>query len=116
MDSKNWECLFWCFTLLLVVGSVFGFINMAFVGAGADLWGPHTLRNGLITVFMIVPVFLFRHYVQDKGKFPDVMLEDMDLRRGTQIEARAGIWPYVALVLCALVTWGAHALAVLPTP
>ena len=116
MDRTNWERPFRCPTWLLVVGSVFGFINMAFVGAGADLWGPHTLRNGLITVFLIIPVFLFRHYVQDKGKFPDVMLQDMDLRRGTQIERRAGVWPYLALVLCGLITWGAHALAVLPPP
>ena len=43
---------------------------------------------------------------------------DSEERRMTgrivRIETRAGIWPYLALVLCALVIWGAHALAVLP--
>ncbi len=114
MDRPNWERPFRCPTWLLVIGSFFGFVNMAFVGAGADLWGAHTLRNGFITVFLIVPVFLFRHYWQDRGRFPDAMLEDMNLRKSAQIGTRAGVWPYLALVLCVLIMWAAHALAVLP--
>ena len=41
------------------------------LGAGADVWGAGTLWAGIDHLALIVPVFVFRHYVQDKGKFPD---------------------------------------------
>jgi hypothetical protein len=42
-------------------------------------------------------VFLFRHYIQDKGVFPKAMVEDMHLGREEKVEKRAGVLPYVAL-------------------
>ena len=60
IDRPDWERPFRCPTWLLATGAAFGFVNMAFMGAGADVWGSGTLRNGLIAVTVIVPVFLFR--------------------------------------------------------
>jgi len=34
------------------------------------VYGAGTLKAGLICASLIVPVFLFRHYIQDKGVFP----------------------------------------------
>ena len=45
---------------------------------------------------------MFRHYVQDKGKFPKAMMEDLHLE-GSLPPTRAGILPYVALVAGAAV-------------
>jgi len=114
LDRDDWERPFRCPTWLLALGAIFGYINMAFVGAGADIWRPGTLRDGLIAITFIVPIFAFRHYLQDNGRFPDAMLEDMDLRPDAQRVRRAGVLPYLSLALCALVVWGAHELAVPP--
>jgi hypothetical protein len=115
LDRGDWERPFRCPTWLLALGGLLGYVDMAFVGAGADIWRPGTLRDGLIAITFIVPVFVFRHYVQDKGRFPDAMLEDMDLRPDAERRQRAGVLPYLSLALCALVVWGTHALAVLPS-
>ncbi len=101
--ARNW---------LLALGAVFGFLNLAFMGMGADIWGPGTLRNGLLFTCLIVPVFLFRHYVQDKGKFPAAFQRDIELVNRTG--ARRSWRPYAVLALAALVVWVTHSIAVLP--
>ena len=50
------------------------------MGAGAKVWNPMALWAGLIVAALIIPVFCFRHYVQDGGKFPAHMLEDLGLK------------------------------------
>jgi hypothetical protein len=42
-------------------------------------------------------VFLFRHYIQDKGVFPKAMAEDMHLGKEEGVTKRAGMLPYLAL-------------------
>jgi amino acid transporter len=101
--ARNW---------LLTLGATFGFLNLAFMGMGADIWGPGTLRNGLLFTCLIVPVFLFRHYVQDKGKFPAAFQRDIELVNRTG--ARRPWLPYAALALAALLVWATHSIAVLP--
>ena len=110
IDRGEWERPFRCPTWLLATGAVFGFVNMAFMGAGADVWGAGTLRNGLIGVLLILPVFAFRHYVQDKGRFP----VDMAEANGAGFVPRAGILPWLALAACAAVVAMPHLLARLP--
>jgi hypothetical protein len=110
IDRSDWERPFRCPTWLLATGAAFGFVNMAFMGAGADVWGDGTLRNGLICVLLIVPVFAFRHYVQDKGRFP----ADMAEAGGAGIVRRAGVLPWLALAACAVVVGSAHLLSQLP--
>ena len=111
MDRGDWQRPFRCPTWLLATGALFGFVNMAFVGAGADVWGRGTLRNGLLAVLLILPVFLFRHYVQDKGQFPHALVEEYAEMDTAHVARRAGIWPWVALAACVVVVAGAHALA-----
>ncbi|AIO68678.1 APC family permease [Burkholderia oklahomensis] len=101
MDRGEWERPFRCPTWLLVLGSICGYANLVYVGAGADLQGAGTLRNGLIAMLLIVPVFVYRHYWQDRGRFPAQMQRDMEL----VVPAR-GMWlnvaPYAALAAAAL--------------
>jgi amino acid transporter len=90
-------------TIILALGGMFAFVNAAFMGAGAAVWdfdpevGIDPLWAGLIAASLIIPVFCYRHYVQDKGKFPDRMLEDLGVQHGNVGEKKAGILPYVAL-------------------
>ena len=69
------------------------------MGAGANVWGDGTLRNGLIAAALIVPVFLFRHFVQDGGKFPATERERGYEGYERAVVPRAGIRPYLALAL-----------------
>ena len=93
-------------------GAVLSFVNLAFMGFGADVYGAGTLKTGLIFAALIVPVFVYRHYIQDKGSFPQEMADDLDMVDGERIVKRAGIWPYVVLVLGIAVVAITHRLAV----
>jgi len=84
-------------TILITLGAIFAFINVIFMGAGAKVWNPMALWAGLITAALIIPVFAFRHYVQDKGKFPDHMLADLNIKPGELAVKKAGYLPYLTL-------------------
>ena len=114
IDRGSWERPFRCPTWLLALAAGFGFLNMVFMGAGADVWGAGTLRNGLIAAALIIPVFLFRHYVQDKGVFPAAVVEANYAAKEAPVVPRAGMLPWLALAACAAVVWLTHHLAVLP--
>ena len=86
-------------TWLLWLGTLFAFVNAIFLGAGAKTWNPDALWAGFIFAALIIPVFWFRHYVQDKGKFPAKMLEDLRVGGATDVAVkRAGVLPYIVLV------------------
>ncbi|AUT63023.1 APC family permease [Paraburkholderia terrae] len=115
LDRPNWARPFKCPNWLLALGALCGFIDLVCIGAGADIWGPGTLRNGLVAIALIIPVFIFRHYVQDKGRFPDAMLDDMELKSDDgATKRRAGLLPYLTLVVAVLVIWLSHHFAVFP--
>ena len=102
---------------LVGFGAFLGFFNLMLMGAGAKVWGnPNALWYGLIFAAMIIPVFLYRHYVQDGGKFPDHMLEDLDLKSQDLGERRAGMLPYLALLAGAAVVLASHYYFQLPPP
>jgi amino acid transporter len=85
-------------TWLLALGVLLAYVNAFLLGAGANVWGKGTLVSGFVSAAIIIPVFLFRHYVVDKGVFPQSMYEDLLLPGQTQLgPQRAGILPYVAL-------------------
>jgi amino acid transporter len=88
-------------TWLLALGGIFAFVNAAFMGAGAKVWNPWTLAAGALAAALILPVFWYRHYVQDKGRFPSAMLEDLQVGGTPLIKARAetkaGVLPYLTL-------------------
>jgi amino acid transporter len=115
IDRGNWERPFRCPTPLLALAAGFGFVNMAFMGAGANVWGEGTLRNGLIAAALIIPVFCYRHYIQDGGKFPDPEIESKYRGLEAGVAARSAGWlPYLALAACVAVIALTYAWSVLP--
>jgi amino acid transporter len=92
-------------TIILALGGIFAFVNAIFMGAGAKIW--HIVENpswydnplwiGLIASALIIPVYAFRHYVQDKGQFPPQMMADLGLKPGDLGQKKAGMLPYLAL-------------------
>jgi len=84
-------------TIVLAAGTVLAFVNAMLLGAGARVWNPHALWAGFVAAALIIPVFWLRHYVQDGGKFPATMLEDLGTSEGELGARRAGILPYLAL-------------------
>jgi amino acid transporter len=107
-QERPWRAPNW----VLAVGAVLSFVNLAFMGFGADVYGAGTLTTGLVFVSLIAPVFVFRHYIQDKGRFPNVMAEDLGLESGEATNKRAGIWPFVVLAAGIIVVVVTHRLAV----
>jgi len=92
-------------TIVLALGTILSFVNAFFMGAGAAVWdldpenGWDPLWLGLIAAAAIIPVFWFRHYVQDGGKFPARMMEDLGIKDGNNLgERRAGFLPYLVLL------------------
>jgi amino acid transporter len=83
---------------IIGIGAALSFVNVIFMGAGAKVWNPAALWAGLIAAALIIPVFAFRHYVQDGGKFPHEMLEDLQVGGTAALtQKKAGILPYVTL-------------------
>ena len=64
---------------------------------------------------LIIPVFYYRHYIQDGGRFPPGALEDLGLKEGEMGERKAGMLPYLALILGAAVVLWANWFFVLPS-
>ncbi|MDP2870079.1 MAG: APC family permease [Methyloversatilis sp.] len=113
IDRPDWERPFKAPNIILGIGVVLAFVNLALMGLGADIYGAGTLTAGLVFASLIIPVFLYRHYVQDKGQFPDAMIEDMHLN--DQLPSggkRAGVLPYVTLAAGVVVVVVSHSLAV----
>lgn len=84
-------------TIMLALGTILAFVNMFLLGAGANVYGPNTLLTGVIAAALIIPVFLYRHYVQDKGQFPPEMLKDLQVEGGAMTIKKCGALPYLAL-------------------
>ncbi len=102
-------------TFLIGLNTVLAFVNALFLGAGAKVWGYNTaLWAGLVMAALIIPVFYYRHYIQDGGRFPKGALEDLGLKEGEMGERKAGILPYLALILGAGVVLWANWFFVLP--
>jgi amino acid transporter len=112
-------------TIILAAGTLFAFVNAIFMGAGAKTWHivsdrepswyDNPLWIGMLFAALIFPVFWFRHYIQDRGKFPKRMLEDLGVRdEGGLGEKRAGMLPYVVLIAGVVVVVVANFLFELP--
>lgn len=87
--ERPWKAPTW----LIGFNTLLAFVNAAFLGIGANVWGKGTLMAGVVWAAMIIPVFLWRHYITDKGKYPESMLEDLQLKSDQPLERRAGILP-----------------------
>ena len=107
-QARPWKAPTW----IIGAGAVLSFVNLAFMGFGADTYGRGTLTTGLVFACFILPVFVWRHYVQDRGTFPPAMIEDLEMGDGGKMVRRAGMMPYVALAVGVLVVYVTHRLAV----
>lgn len=111
MDRPNWDRPYKAPTILLLLGGLLGFVNLGLMGLGADVWGAGTLNAGLFFATLIVPVFIYRHFIQDKGVFPSAMLEDMQLDNAKDgVMNRAGVLPYIALLVGVLIVFWLHSI------
>lgn len=117
IDSPHAERPYRAPDLLIAAGALLGFVNLALMGAGAKVWGnPNALLYGICFGLLIIPVFMYRHYVQDKGVFPDRMLEELGISKGSLGERKAGMLPYLALGAGIVVVLVAHSYFQLPAP
>ncbi|WP_234402390.1 APC family permease [Oceanobacillus damuensis] len=94
LDRPNWARPFKVPTWLLSINIVLAFVNIAFLGLGALVWGKGTLLSGLLVSLIAIPLFVYRHYITDKGQFPEQTQNEQD-EKG--FKKRAGILPYVAV-------------------
>jgi amino acid transporter len=102
-------------TILLWVGGGLAFVNAILLGAGANVWGEGTLRSAMIAIALILPVFWYRHYITDKGKFPAKMLEDLSVGGHDDLSVRkAGMKPYITLAAGVIVVIIANQIFQLP--
>ena len=97
IDRPHWKRPFKTPMWLLSVGVLLSYVNLVFLGMGSTVWGAGTLVIGLAFCALIIPVFLVRHYIQDKGVFPAPIPDDNDLDDAKGVTSRAGILPYLAL-------------------
>ncbi len=115
IDSAHIERPWKAPTWLIGVNTVLAFVNALFLGAGAKVWGySNALWAGLIFAAFIIPVFWYRHYMQDGGKFPKQAYIDLGLKEGDLGERKAGMLPYLTLVAGAAVVLWANWFFVLP--
>jgi len=82
---------------LLALGGALAFVNAFLLGAGANAYGKATLATGLLAAAMVLPVFAWRHFVADRGRFPAAMLSDLQIESLSDAPRRAGWKPYAAL-------------------
>ena len=76
------------------------------MGMGANVWGKGTLMSGILLALLVIPIFIWRHYLVDKGVFPKAMREDMSLdENGGDIICRAGILPYLVVLTGILIVF-----------
>ena len=109
--DRPWKAPSW----LIAINTCLAFVNALFLGAGAKVWGyENALWSGLIFAAFIIPVFWYRHYMQDGGKFPKEAYDDLGLKEGDLGERKAGMLPYLALVAGAAVVLWANWFFVLP--
>ncbi|MFZ5675782.1 MAG: APC family permease [Pseudomonadota bacterium] len=110
--ARPWKAPSW----LIGVNTVLAFVNAMFLGAGAKVWGYSTaLWVGFVLAALIIPVFAYRHYVQDGGRFPPEALADLGLKDGELGERKAGMLPYLALAGGLIVVLAANWIFVLPS-
>ena len=110
--DRPWKAPNW----LIGVNTVLAFVNALFLGAGAKVWGyENALWSGLVFAALIIPVFWYRHYMQDGGHFPKEAMEDLGLSDHGDLGPRhAGMLPYFALLAGAAVVLWSNWFFVLP--
>jgi amino acid transporter len=110
LDRPDWARPYRASSIVLGIGALLGFVNLALMGMGANVYGAGTLSTGLFFAALIIPVFIYRHYFQDRGVFPHSAADNLLLSGA--VAKRAGMLPYLALVAGVAVVYVTHRLAV----
>lgn len=115
MDSSHIARPWKAPTALIGLNTILAFVNALFLGAGAKVWGySSALWVGAVFAALIIPVFYYRHFIQDGGRFPPGALEALGLKDGDMGERKAGMWPYLTLLAGLLLVLWANWFFVLP--
>lgn len=98
MDNKDMERPFRAPKTILISNTVISYLNIIFVGAYAGRVESGSVLSGFLWAMMIIPVFLFRHYIVDKGRFPDHVYDDLQCKSGETPQRNAHVLPYVTII------------------
>jgi len=100
LDRPHWQRPYRAPSMLIAVGTLLAFVNIAVMGLGANVWGDGALLSGLFVAGLSIPIFLWRHYITDKGILPSAVQDDLEIKHGN-----AGILPYAVLVLAIAIVY-----------
>lgn len=104
MDRPNWSRPYRTPIILVLIGCLLSYMNLGIMGLGANVWGEGTLKTGLFFSLLIAPLFIYRHYYEDKGLFPKQLLADVQI--SSEAEMRSKVWfyiPYITLAIAIVV-------------
>ena len=65
--------------LIFVGGPILSVLNLAFIIFGANVFAPNALWYGLAAIAVVLPIFYYRHYVVDKGIWPEAARRDLGI-------------------------------------
>jgi amino acid transporter len=65
--------------LIFVGGPILSIINLAFIIFGANVYAPGALWFGLVAIALCLPIFYYRHYIVDKGRWPAAAQEHLGI-------------------------------------
>lgn len=100
LDRPHWQRPYRAPTVMMVIGTLLAFVNIAIMGLGANVWGEGALLSGLFVAALSLPIFFWRHYITDKGRLPSSVYDDIEVQQG-----KAGILPYAILVLAVAIIY-----------
>jgi amino acid transporter len=106
LDRPHWQRPYRAPTVMMVIGTLLAFVNIAIMGLGANVWGEGALLSGLFVAALSIPIFFWRHYITDKGRLPSSVYDDIEVQQG-----KAGILPYAILVLAVAIIYITNTIA-----
>ncbi|HLO48664.1 MAG TPA: APC family permease [Kamptonema sp.] len=64
-------------------GPALSLLNLSFIIFGAEAIAPHSLWYGIGAISLIIPIFCYRHYVVDKGVWPESARRYLEITEDT---------------------------------
>lgn len=65
--------------LIFVGAPLLSLLNLAFIIFGSNVFAPNALLYGLVAITIVLPIFYYRHYIVDKGVWPEAAQKDLGL-------------------------------------
>lgn len=65
--------------LVYVGGPALSLLTLCFIIFGANVFDPNALWYGLGAIVLIIPIFYYRHYIVDKGVWPEAAAKYLDI-------------------------------------